>query len=80
MYLPTINYVNLSFIHNFPLSSLTPSVNLLQLDISYVDPLLEGGSYEFVVQLEMMPKIRNAIFQGRPADDEVVTNKFLSLV
>ena len=35
MHLPTINHIDLSSIHNFPLSSLTPSVSLLRLDISY---------------------------------------------
>jgi hypothetical protein len=33
MHLPTVNHINLSYIHNFPLSSLTPSVNLHRLDI-----------------------------------------------
>jgi hypothetical protein len=33
MRLPTINHIDLTSIHNFPLSSLTPSVNLLRLDI-----------------------------------------------
>ena len=58
MHLPTINHIDLSSIINFPLSSLTPSVNLLRLGMSCVDPLLEGGSDKFVVQSEMMPKIR----------------------
>jgi hypothetical protein len=34
MHLPTINHINLSFINNFPLSSLTSSINLHRLDIS----------------------------------------------
>ena len=33
MHLPTINHIDLSSIYNFPLSSLTLSVNLLRLDI-----------------------------------------------
>ena len=39
MYLPTMNHINLSFIHNFPLPSLSPSVNLLRLDISHLSCL-----------------------------------------
>jgi hypothetical protein len=62
MHLPTINHINLLCIENFPLSSLTPSINLLRLDIfylSFVDGLEEDGSPEIVVQSEMMPKIRD---------------------
>ena len=61
IHLPTINHIDLSCIQNFPLSSLTPSVNLLRLDIYYLcrsNPLEEDGSPELVVQSEMMPKIR----------------------
>ena len=36
MSLPTMNHIDLSYIESFPLSSLTSSVNLLRLDISYV--------------------------------------------
>jgi len=54
MHLPTVNHIDLSSIRNFPLSSLTRSINLLRLDILVVDPLEE----EIVVQSEMMPKIR----------------------
>ena len=57
IHLPTINHIDISFIQNFPISSLTSSVNLLRLDInnlSGIDPLEE----EIVVQSEMMPKIR----------------------
>ena len=59
MRLPTINHIDLSFIRNFPLSSLTQSVNLLRLDINYLygsDSLEEDASPEIVA--EMMPKIR----------------------
>jgi hypothetical protein len=59
MHLPTINHIDLSFIRNFPLSSLTPCVNLLRLDIFYVgcaNPE-EDGCPE-VVQSALMPKIR----------------------
>jgi hypothetical protein len=61
MNLSTINHIDLSFIQNFPLSGLTPSVNMHRLDISYLsraNPLEEDGSPEIVVQSEMMPKIR----------------------
>jgi hypothetical protein len=57
MHLPTINRINLSYIWNFPLSNLTPSVNLRRLDISDLEPLEEDGSLETVVQSELMPKI-----------------------
>ena len=60
MHLPTINHIYLSYIQKFPLSSLIPLVNLHQLDI--YDLRLEedhDGSPEIVVQLEMMPKIRD---------------------
>ena len=59
MHLPTANHIDLSFIQNFPLSSLTKSVNLLRLDIFYLcrlNPLDEDPS-EIVSLLEMMPKI-----------------------
>jgi hypothetical protein len=58
MHLPTINHIDLSFIRNFPLSSLTPCVNLLRLDICNVrcaNP--EEDGYPEVVQSELMPKI-----------------------
>jgi hypothetical protein len=57
MHLPTINHIDLSYIHNFPLSSLTPSANLHRLDIFVMDIRLEeDGSSEIV--MDMMPKIR----------------------
>ena len=60
MHLPTINHLHLSHIRNFPLSSLTQSVNLLRLDIqsllSRIRPREEDASPEIVV--EMIPKIR----------------------
>jgi hypothetical protein len=58
MHLPTINHINLTLIQNFPLSSLPPSVNLHRLHIFNLDPFTPGGYPETVVQLEMMPKIR----------------------
>ena len=63
MRLPTINHIDLSFITNFPLSSLTLSVNLLRLDILHMmqwadfDQHGEDGFFKNV-QSEMMPKIR----------------------
>ena len=62
MSLPTINHIDLSYIKKFPLSSLTLSVNLLQLDIlcltcfKYFDH--EEDNFFKTVQSEMMPKIR----------------------
>jgi hypothetical protein len=58
MHLRTINHIALLLIDNFPLSSLTLSVNLLRLDMTYLSPLQEDGSPEIVVQSDMMPKIR----------------------
>ena len=61
MSLPTINHIDLSFIQNFPLSSLTSSVNLFRLDILCLTLLeyYDGGDDFFkTVQSEMMPKIR----------------------
>ena len=55
MSLPTINHVSLSYIKGFPLSSSTLSVNLLRLDIYYVETL----EMDVVVESEMMPKIRD---------------------
>jgi hypothetical protein len=55
MHLPTINHIDLSFIENFPTSSLIPSVNLLRLTINSVIPLEEE---EIITQSEIMPKIR----------------------
>jgi hypothetical protein len=61
MHLPTINHIDLSSIVNFPLSSLTPSVNLHRLDMFWLKcfdgPEVDGSS-DIVVQSEMMPKIR----------------------
>ena len=76
MHLPSVNEINLSFIQNFPLSSLLPSVNLLRLDIFYLcrhNQLEEDGPSEIVVQSEMMPKIR----EFRTADSTVLTRKLL---
>jgi len=59
MHLPTINHIDLSHIKNFPLSSLSSSVNLLRLDIlhlNYSYGLEEDKILEAVVQ--SMPRIR----------------------
>jgi hypothetical protein len=55
MHLPTVNHIDLSSINNFPLSSLTQSVNLHRLDIYQ---LRADGSPEIVVLSKMMPQIR----------------------
>ena len=60
MHLPTINHINLSYISNFPLSSLIPCVNLHQLDISYLK--LEN-SFPEIIQSEM-PRIRQLYTSG----------------
>ena len=75
MHLPTINHIDLSFIYDFPLSSLTPSVNLLRLDITRLrgSRLEVDGSSGFVVQSEMMPKIR----EFSTLDSTLVTMKLL---
>ena len=78
LHLPTINHVELSYIENFPLSSLTSSVNLHRLSIfhlRYFGPHNEDGSFE-IIQSKTAPKIRefhilgsSAMLQqnGRPA-------------
>ena len=58
MHLPTINRIDLTFINNFPVSGLIPCVNLLRLDIFQMECVKEGPSPVFVVQSEIMPKIR----------------------
>ena len=69
MHLPTINHINLSYITDFPLSSLVLSVNLLRLDIDCVDPLEK----DVVVQSEMMPKIH----EFRTTRSPLLTTKLL---
>ena len=60
MHLPTINHIDLTFIVNFPLFSLVPSVNLNRLDISllmlfdpWIDPDEADCWPDLVVQSEM---------------------------
>ena len=55
MHLPTINHIDLSHFRNFPLSSLTPSVNLRRLDLSFMESF---GRSPGIIQSEMVPKIR----------------------
>ena len=76
MHLPSVSHIDLSFIRNFPLSSLLPSVNLLRLDIFHLcrhNQLEEDGPSEIVVQSEIMPKIR----EFRTSDSTVLTRKLL---
>jgi hypothetical protein len=58
MHLPTVNHIDLSSIRNFPLSSLTPSVNLHRLDIFWLMGFEEDSSPESIVLSGMLPKIR----------------------
>ena len=53
MHLPTINHIDLSLIYDFPLFSLTSSVNLHRLDLFCM-----YGPCENFVQSETMPQIR----------------------
>ena len=69
MHLPTINHIDLSYIKNFPLTGLTPSVNLHRLDINN----LSLSSPEIVVPLEMWPKIR----EFHASESSLVTTKLL---
>ena len=59
MHLPSINHIVLSSIEDFPLSSLTSSVNLRRLDIFHLHLIIEEDDFSKIVVLsEMMPKIR----------------------
>ena len=76
MHLPTITHIDLLFIQNFPLSSLTPCVNLLRLGIFYlcrINPDEENASPEIVVQSELLPKIR----EFHTSDSFLLTRKLL---
>ena len=73
MHLPTINHIDLSFIQDFQLSSLTLSVNLHRLDIFHVKclrPLVENSPE---ILMEMMPKIR----EFHTINSSLVTTKLL---
>jgi hypothetical protein len=74
MHLPTVTHIDLSFIKNFPLSSLTPCINLQRLDILYLEflrPCEEDDSPE-ILQLEM-PRIRRFY----TSDSSTLTKKLL---
>ena len=73
--LPTINHIDLSFIRNFPLSSLTLSVNLLRLDMSLCFHYPEEDSFFKTIQSEMFPKIR--VFHTSNSD--LLTMKLLDV-
>ena len=78
MHLPTINHIDLSFIQNFPQSSLPPSVNLLRLDIYYLSPFNRYDEVDedlsgIVIQSDMMPKIR----EFNTCHSTVLTTKLL---
>ena len=73
MHLPTINLIDLSFIENFPLSSLITCVNLLQLKIITL-PMGHDDDDSFeIVQSEVMPKLREFHTSG----SSVQTRKLL---
>ena len=57
MSLPTINHIDLSNIKNFPLSSLTSSVNLLRLDMTDM-ACLDYPEEDIIPKTLMLPKIR----------------------
>ena len=78
MHLPTINHIDLSYIKNFPLSSLTSSVNLHRLDMlclmTFKSFDQHGEDYSFeIVQSEMTPKIREFYTAG----SDTLTTKLL---
>ena len=70
MHLPTINHIDLSCIENFPLSSLTQSVNLHRLDISQLrdfNEYDEDDSPDIVLLSSRRwccPNFVNSILQG----------------
>ena len=77
MHLPTINHIDLSFIRNFPLFTLTSSVvNLQRLDIQcltcfeYSEQAGEDSSF---VQSEVLPNIR----EFNTSDSSLQTTKLL---
>ena len=76
MHLPSVNHIDLSYIENFPLSNLTPSVNLLRLDIfclmRFNTQEDDGDSCE-IVQSELMPKLR----EFHTSSSSMLTRKLL---
>jgi hypothetical protein len=73
MHLPTINHIDLSYIQNFPLFSLSSSVNLHRLDIlrlTHFKSPEEDGSPKIVVQF---PQIR----EFHTSESSVLTTKLV---
>ena len=65
MHLPTIDYIKISFIRNFPLSGLTSSDNLHWLNISHLfDAGRENGSLEIVQPEKMFRELRCCMLNG----------------
>ena len=77
MSLPTLNHIDLSYIPNFPLSSLTSSVNLLRLDMSYLAcfDYPEEDDFFKTVQSETLPKLREL----RTSGSHLMTKKLLDV-
>jgi hypothetical protein len=75
MHLPTIIHIDLSFIDDFPLSSLTESVNLRRLDISQMKRFsLAFGVYNPIETVaQSMPKIR----EFHTSESHYLTTKLL---
>ena len=75
MRLPTINHINLSGFVNFPLSSLTLSVNLLRLDIFCLSHFEYSDEQGFLknAQSETIPKIR----EFHTSSSSLLTTKLL---
>ena len=79
MHLPTINRIDLSYIDNFPMSSLIPCFNLLRLDVSclryFYTHEFDGDTLD-IVQSEVMPKLREFHTSG----SDVLTRKLLQAI
>ena len=76
--LPTVNHIALSFIQNFPLSSLTLSVNLLRLDMSYLSCFHypgEDNSFKTLRSEMLLPKIR----EFHTSNSNLLTMKLLDV-
>ena len=75
MHLPTITYIDLSFIKNFPLTSLTPCINLQRLDIFYLEffPILDEQDDSSEILQSEMPRIRRLY----TSDSSTLTKKLL---
>ena len=75
MHLPTIDHIDLSYIQNFPLSSLTPSVNLHRLHLTHMEcyKTLEDDGSPDIVQSETMPKI----CEFHTSESDLLTMKLL---